>query len=438
MPLLSFVAIALGVGLAGIAIVAPLNGWDEQTHFLNAVRFGHGQLRYERERTEAGATVRGFWFDRTIVDYVAEQRGAQPTITEPSRPRQAFLQVERASYPPASYGPAIAAVWLTRVAGRGPKTQLYAARLAQLLAYIALVAIALVVLPCARPALAVLALWPMAIMQATTVSADTLATALSFVVVACAAQLARRVAPSRALLIGSTVAALALALVKPPYVLFVAVYTIGAYRHPAARRAIIGAVAASAAVFVALAVYSSSDYRDQRAPVAFGPVEAPVDPGAQLRWIEHHPSRIPSIAARTVRSYGRSIARSVVAEPPAGVADYPDGERLLAVAVLVGALLLGRRTDSPRTDVRIAMAVAAIAVTVAVTALIYLGNNVTGAKAAFGVKGRYLLPVVAAVLVAVVPRRVYGSRWYNAAVVSALVLVAALALHALTRAHVQV
>src|SRR4029078_8669128 len=126
-------------------------------------------------------------------------------------------------------------------------------RLGELAAFIALVALAVRRLPSRAWILAVVALMPVALFQAATVSSDAITNALALLVIADA--LALTVQPvdrvPRGLLIETILATIGLALCKQPYLLVGALLVIPAWRH---RRQIGAALAVTLVVGGGLAL----------------------------------------------------------------------------------------------------------------------------------------------------------------------------------------
>jgi uncharacterized membrane protein len=261
--------------------------------------------------------------------------------------------------------------------------------------------------------MAVVCLTPVAIAQAATLSADGITIGLSMLVVAEALRLA--VQPSGALSRGSCVEAgvalVALALAKPPYVLFGLLYVVAIVRqHGLARRVLGVAVGTAAAVAAGWNVWASSHYVQQ----FFGPAQfntklyayRDVDSTRQLKLIALHPRWFVEIIGHTLARYGGAIVHDVVLQSPAWHA--PTWMTVLEFAVLTGvAVIAVDRCDI--SFLRAIGAATAVVTTFAVFVLAYAGWNKYEAPRIDALDGRYFFPVLALILLVLVPA--LGQRW---------------------------
>jgi uncharacterized membrane protein len=269
--------------------------------------------------------------------------------------------------------------------------------------------------------LAAVALLPVTVFQAAMLSADGVTIALALLVLAQALDLAatprdhpgtRHIATRRLVEIAATTIVLGFA--KPPYILFALAFAIPWRRHGGrVRRAIAASVGAGFAAAAGWAAYASSVYVAPKLPPGYagplGPftVYTHVDPGRQERFVAHHPLSFVKAIARTLAHFGRDLARQTVAQVP----------RTLPVAVAVAALMVlvvGILIPDPEASNggsalswrgRLLLLGIAGATFVTLMLLAYTGWNAVGAPRIDAFQGRYLLPLVPLVLLALPARR---------------------------------
>jgi uncharacterized membrane protein len=150
--------------------------------------------------------------ERFSVARMAERRAIVATPDD-----RRTVGLANASYPPLAYAPQALGIALARLVTPSVLLQLYAARLANLAAWIALVAAALRVAPFFKLGLALLALAPMSVFVAGTLAVDGLTSGLAFLLGACVLRLAAGRTASRGTVLLLGVLVTALALVKLVY-----------------------------------------------------------------------------------------------------------------------------------------------------------------------------------------------------------------------------
>ena len=200
-------------------------------------------------------------------------------------------------YPPVPYIPSAIGIRIGRLFGASAFMLVLLARLAELAAFVAIVALAVRRLPTRGWVLAVVALMPVAIFQASTVSADAITNALALLVIADALALdgPTRRPRARALLIETVCATIALALCKQPYILAAGLLLLPAWRH---RRQIGATIVGTFAVGGVLALAWTHWANDHYLAPDFLPpslgghanyANNNVQPPAQIRYLRGHP-----------------------------------------------------------------------------------------------------------------------------------------------------
>jgi len=314
-----------------------------------------------------------------------------------------------AVYPPVPYIPAAIGIRIGRGLGVSAFVLILLARLGELAAFIALVALAVRRLPSRAWILAVVALMPVALFQAATVSADAITNALALLVIADAfaltAQPVDRV--PRGLLVETILATIGLALCKQPYLLVVALLVIPAWRH---RRQIGAALAVTVAVGGGLALAWTRWANDHYIAPDFLPpslgghanyANNNVQPARQLSYLRSHPFAFTGAVWRMVTDHGVSIAHDVTAQ-----VSYWHASGLIALLVGAGVVAAVVLDAGPLPGGRAMRALALLLAAGAVVAslfLAYVGWNALRAPRIDGYQGRYLLVMLALVALVLVP-----------------------------------
>lgn len=201
-----FVVIGAIIGLSTILIVPPMRGPDEFSHLVRASTIGLGYLAPPpSDANPADYQVDGCLvalhesaLDRARPDGRVGwgRQFDEPTCAQPEpahRPGEASTIGNTEVNPPLAYAPAAIGFRIGQAVG-GVVWGQYLARVCQLVAYLALVWLALRLLPFGRPFLAAVGLIPAAIQVASTVSADPVSAGLAFVVTAATLRFVHRAA----------------------------------------------------------------------------------------------------------------------------------------------------------------------------------------------------------------------------------------------------
>ncbi len=269
-------------------------------------------------------------------------------------------------YPPVPYIPSAIGIRLGRTFGASTFVLILLARLAELAAFIALLALAIRRLPSRAWILVVVALMPVALFQAATVSADAITNALALLVIANAfaltAQPVDRV--PRGMLIETIAATIGLALCKQPYLLAAALLVIPAWRHRRQIGVALGAtVVAGGAVALAWTRWANDHYLAPNfLPPALGGhanyANNNVQPPEQLAYLRGHPFAFTGAAWRMVTDHGVTIVHDLTAQvsywhAPGVIAVLVGAGVIAAVVLDRGPLPGGRAMRATRAGARV-------------------------------------------------------------------------------------
>lgn len=190
-PERSFLWIGFFAGLLFLLITPPFQVADESRHFVRAYDISE-KILYDlgwipsHERLPASAvaaieTMEYMRFDPSAKTTLSHTLALMTNRLEPEK-RAAYA--ETAAYSPISYLPQIALMLPFRLLGINAVITLYAARFCALLFWLAVTYWAIRKLPVAKHLLFFIALLPMTVFQAGSLSADCIALSLSFLLVA--------------------------------------------------------------------------------------------------------------------------------------------------------------------------------------------------------------------------------------------------------------
>lgn len=225
-----FFILALIFGLAFTFITPPYMAPDENRHFFRAYSISEGKLF-----ASTASLPNNLWWPHVITGDLRShpERKIKPSDllgiwNIPLQPDYKISMVFTAtsSYGLVAYGPQTAGILLGRLLGFNPLPLTYLARLFNLLFWIFLITAAIRIAPTLKWVLLLLALTPMGLFQAASVSADAMTNGFSFFTIASLLYLAKgAVETIRAKqMVFLTVLLILLAMTKLPYILLALLY----------------------------------------------------------------------------------------------------------------------------------------------------------------------------------------------------------------------
>lgn len=183
-----FLVLALLFGTLFVFINKPFNVPDEPAHFFRIYQLSDFKILGERHDLKAGGQIPTSVIETTS-DLFKKNMDiplVKKHITQNLNPnKKVFYQFENTViYSPIGYIPQITAVVISKIINAPPIVMFYFARILNLLAYVGLLYIAIKIIPIFKWGLALLALMPMAITQAASLSIDSVTISLSFLLIA--------------------------------------------------------------------------------------------------------------------------------------------------------------------------------------------------------------------------------------------------------------
>jgi len=359
-----FVFLASLFGLAYTFVTPPCYVPDEVAHFWRAVSIAHGTLNPTDGNAPLPKGYQVFVFCVMHANVKVEWQQMKDAWDIDQKTNEIVeLKVVPASYSPANYVPQIAAAWIGRVTRIRPMIVFYLGRLFALAAFIALVAFAIRATPFLKWGFAAAALLPMSLFMAASWSADSMTIALAFLTTALALRGARDVA--------SPVAAFFLGLCKP--VNFLVAFI--------ARRWIVPLAALAGFGVLALIARGAPP---QTARLAHWPCVNRDFPGIVVN------DYLASTAAYAEQMVGRLGRLDVILPKPI---IWLEWALLALIAITAGEKI-------PRLQ-RLQTLVVSLLLMLSISAWMYLTWTPTCNPPILGIQGRYYLPLLPALLVAI-------------------------------------
>jgi len=334
-------------------------------------------------------------------------------------------------YPPHLYAPYLPSLWLARALDLSAGAGLLLARLSGLACWLAGILVCLRVAPSQRWLLAAVALLPMSVFQAASVSADPLTQVAVFWFTAEWLRAAERgdhahgLAAQRGDRARVLAAAFAVGLAKPGY----APVALACLLLPGSWRRRLGTTAAALALATAPTLAWLPFLRAAREPAM---IEG-ADLVRQLRFVLEHPLAFASAVVETTRFHALGWLEGLVGWLGHFDVTIPPAATALGLLAVAGGATLDR--GSLRRGERVGLPAVFALTSLALLGMAYLGWSPVGADKILGFQSRYLLPILPLALVAIprlpsVPER--SVRW---AVSGSLALVLTVSAAAMLRAY---
>ncbi|MEA2343345.1 MAG: hypothetical protein QOF63_1514 [Thermoanaerobaculia bacterium] len=380
-----FVAAALLIGIAYVFITPPFAVPDEDNHFWRALAVGRGHLLATRglDRMPMPKSVETF-------TWVIERTSPEQSLSAKLR-TAAAIRYDGGTGRPIRFAawyspfPYVATALVTALPLR-PVLVFYGGRIANLLAAVLLIALAIRMAPQYGSIFAAAALLPMSLYEFASLSADATTIALAWLFTALL------LAPSRRTSLIALVG-FASGLCKPAYFLIVLLVFAMPFRWRQ-RLAIVGATALGTLLSFAAASRGAYNAR----------VGLPVDAGAQLRCIASDPIHFARVMLHDVATNGRFYIEEMIGRFGANEL------KLSPVVITIEILLLLGVAMTCGAALRARIRITALAIVVMTIAGILLSQyliwSVVCGDALEGVQGRYFLEILPLFLAAIALPRI--------------------------------
>lgn len=416
-----FLVIALVFGTLFAYLTPPLWGADERAHFARAYQISKGQVIQNQVTIDGKASAGGsvpesfIKLDNLVTDDITDN--AQNAYRQVDSYR-AYMNISDTTvssekivannygaiiYPAITYIAPVAGMLVAEFFDPSALTLLYSARIATLIAYIALVFLSLYVLrhTSVKWIVFVIALLPMSIYNASIVTADSILLAFSLVFVSflyIISQPRQKITQQR--LTGLVISGVILTIIKPPYVILILPLLLLPLKNAASRRLrylVKFGVPIFCIVIAGLCVLAESGVISTP-PASLGNIDAV----AQLSQIIHNPIRYVYMLVNSITTidfvpqmiglFGTSFIFI-----PGIISDA------LLVTLVISMFTKESEEKGEFSDKKTGLlyVLAGILVSVAVITTLYLTWTPVGGLLVAGVQGRYFLPVMAFVVIGI-------------------------------------
>jgi uncharacterized membrane protein len=406
-----FLPLAWIFGSLYIVITPPFQVPDEYMHFFRSYQVSEGRLTAYRVDKEIGG-----YLPRSIVelgDHLPSGLQSDPNFhlhprdiwnlrTIPLQPEDRKFAVFGAVswHSPMNYLPQAAGIAIGRLFNLSPLYLLYAGRAGNLLCWSILAFFAIRLIPILDWTLLLLALMPMSLAQAASLSADATVNGVCFLFVAfaarCALAPAEIMTPART--VALTILGAAVSLAKTAYIPLTILFLLIPEKKFAARRrywqffSLFILVCLVTTITWSLCTYGTQSYTAPN-----------VSPRLQAIYILHHPIQMLH------RDLGMLLSMPYL-ESIIGTLGWADIRLWWPVAMLYWVALFASLFIGGSPNVRLTarqrflLAIAAAGCWLLVFTLVYLTFTPVGSRSINGLQGRYLIPATLPFLLLFYPR----------------------------------
>ncbi len=429
-PVLFFVVFGLIFGVIICFHLPPLNGTDEFTHFPRVYQITDGAL-WERElpNDQYGGYLPSN-INRMINDYrnlsreptgnqflantqeLNKKYGSIHNVGEQKVPA-IFTSV--VFYPPWAYTPSVIGVLIAKLSHVPLIWYVYLGRIFSLLAWIAITALAIRLIPSGKWLLVTIALLPTALTQATTIGADGLVNSLSWLIIALTlAIIAKQVRVRWSILTILTLCMVYLSIIKESYWLIALFpFTVPISLFKTKLQGIVWRSVSAIGLASAVVLFTINSTKKIANAVLTPTIGVNVDTKAQMHYLLHH------LLAFTSRALWQPLTKSFDTTYLGIVGIYTN--RLIYLSMLIISLLFfalywGIRNTRwvpafSRYRRRLCLLAALIIVGtyLLIATSFYLTDTSVGATVINSIYGRYFLPLLP--LLAVFPM-VFRQKYY--------------------------
>lgn len=231
-PTLIFLLFSVLFGALSIKVVPPLQAPDEIGHFVKTQAFSEFKVRPQKRSAATGQNNQPTWGEygfklpyevQSMNEYANQTRGknAKPPYQLARKNKRVFIGTGGiTNYSFINYLPQLVGTFTGKVLGKSILWQYYAARICNLIVYIGIVFFAIKLFPFSKWGAVLLALNPMALFLASSVSGDGMVIAGSFFFISWMLSLLNRPTISTARMFFSGGMLAALVLMKPTLIVF--------------------------------------------------------------------------------------------------------------------------------------------------------------------------------------------------------------------------
>jgi len=407
-PVKFFIITAAFFGLLFAVITPPFQAPDEEVHFFRSYQISEFNFVTDRVNGVVGGVLPGA-LGKVITDtttdpvvkfYPQNKTDIYDTIdafkTPITGPQQVYDFSTTSLYGPVAYLPQATGIGISRLLNLPPLAMMYLGRLANLVAWIVLMAAAIRLMPIRKWVVVFIGLLPMALFQAASLSSDVVTFGLGclftgFVFYLLSLGTIFRYRHIAALVLLGTL----LCLTKQPSFIFLGLVLLLPARNFFS--GIKGWVIKLGVIVLPLLIMAVWISLTTGASAVANAGANGQDPGLQLSFILHNPhSYINTLWNTTFFTWGDEVTRSLIGT--FGWADTPLSEWIVTTGYITLAFLLLVTTGKPKQLLnkyqKIFVWLLVLAYIMAVTTALYMFYSPIGYKIVYGLQGRYFIPVL--------------------------------------------
>lgn len=202
-----FVVLSLIMGLFYLVINPPFQAPDEAQHMFKMWGYTQGTLRFKVLQNYTGDVLPLSLIKLSRYEFMRGDTNKKITVNEIKqslnvkldKENKAFYTFNPTSYTPVSYFPSFLLLWVMKLLNIAPLVMMYMLRLCSLFLYTGLMYYAIKIMPVKKWLFFTLALLPMPLYTAASVSTDALFTGIVFIFIAYCSRLALRPRKGRVL-----------------------------------------------------------------------------------------------------------------------------------------------------------------------------------------------------------------------------------------------
>jgi uncharacterized membrane protein len=421
-------AAGLVFGILFVFLIPPMQGGDEPNHFMRAYQIAGGDLRSDYVRTSLGGIVPydlakplpltksgpnnvGGRIPKGLIDFNYAAIGDIPAHPDQKfNPRtlkplfhykigsqsEQIAFANTSAYSPAAYLPDLPAIWLGRLLGGRPLVMMYLARLFGLVFGVALIALAIRLLPFGKLPAAVIALLPMTIGEMSVITVDVAVFAYSFLAVALILHYSFSKKALSRRQIAYILGAVTLASLAKPILFPISLLTLALLQNPKILRATAWKIIGGSVALALVTTFGWGELVQKAAIFGYNATYPGVNFHAQLHYVTTEPLSFVGVFYRTFFTENFNVtATSFI-----GNLGWLDTS-LPPFAVISGYILIGLATaftafselPKPPRPTRLLLLCIAALVTLATFTASYLYFIPVRGSWDDGLQGRYFIPI---------------------------------------------
>lgn len=386
-------------------ITPPFQVPDEAVHFYRAISITQGDLVAEVQNSVAGGVIpeNAFQTGAQLAIYLACNPQNKQSFEKlsfflnlPPEPDKKRFVKNHSMYPPAPYLAQAFGIGIGKVLHLSWLRTMYIARFTTLMFWLLCTYIAIKIIPVSKWLLILLALSPMALFQAASLSADSPTNALSFLFIALLFKNSVENELDNRKLITTLILCILVSLCKPIYISLIFLFFLTPVNRVKIKKygAAFTLILLSSAGLIMLWMYLIKDVYTAFHTWRALPPEQVVSSSEQVKFILSHPLQYLGVMLNTTRMHGTEVLESFVGK--LGWIDTPLPRWLLFLHS--GMLLFYALTDSNKDVIlsywqKVVISVVFFGTVVLTYTSIYMTWTLVGNPTVEGLQGRYFIPI---------------------------------------------